>query len=339
MKILVTGSLGFMGSHLAEYLASEGHDVIGMDNLSTGFNANDIPEVLTHRIDLVLEPTRVAEIIEDFKPDVVYHLAAWAHEGLSQFCPIKITENNYNATLNVLIPAIRAGVKRFVFTSSMSVYGEGNPPFDETMERNPADIYAVAKTASERAIELLSSVHGFDYTIIRPHNVYGERQNLSDPYRNVVGIFMRRVLNSQPLVVYGDGEQTRAFSYINDVTPYIAKAGWAPESSKEIINIGPLEEFTINNLAETVSKIAGKPAVIEHVPDRPLEVKHAYCTNDKAQRLLGYKTSVTFEEGLTNMFNWAKQLHESGGISDPKYLDELEIVNESTPKTWTKKSL
>lgn len=339
MKILVTGSLGFMGSHLAEYLSFNGHEVIGMDNLSTGFNANGTDDVLTHKVDLVLEPERVSHIIEEFQPDIVYHLAAWAHEGLSQFCPIKITENNYNATLNVLIPAIRVGVKRFVFTSSMSVYGDGIPPFDESMERAPADIYAVAKTASERAIELLSSVHNFDYTIIRPHNVYGEKQNLSDPYRNVVGIFMRRVLNNQPLVVYGDGEQTRAFSYIDDVTPYLAKAGWAPESSKEIINIGPLEEFTINHLAETVSKIAGKPAVIEHVPDRPLEVKHAYCTNDKAQRLLGYKTSVTFEEGLTNMFNWAKELHDGGGIADPKYLDELEIVNESTPKTWTKKSL
>lgn len=339
MKILVTGSLGFMGSHLVDYLHAQGHVVHGIDNVSTGFRQNMNIDAPTFEVDLVKEPEVVARIIEQFQPEIVYHLAAWAHEGLSQFCPIRITENNYNATLNVLIPAIRAKVKRFVFTSSMSVYGEQEPPFSEELERKPVDIYAIAKTSSERAIEILSEVHGFDYTIIRPHNVYGPRQSLSDPYRNVAGIFMRRALTGKDLIVYGNGEQTRSFSYIDDVTPYLAKAGWLPEASKEIINIGPLEEFTINRLAEEVVKLSGGNVGIQHLPDRPMEVKHAFCTNDKAARILGYKTQTSFEDGLKKMFDWASKLQATTGIAAPKYLDELEIVTASTPETWTKKFL
>lgn len=333
MRILVTGSLGFMGSHLVDYLVNDGHEVIGMDNLSTGFKDNTNIAVKNYHIDLVTQPDVVSSIIENFKPEIVYHLAAWAHEGLSQFCPIKITENNYNSTLNVLIPAIRSGVKRFVFTSSMSVYGEGEAPFDESQERSPVDIYGVAKHSGERAIEILSEVHGFDYTILRPHNVYGPRQNMSDPYRNVVGIFLRRMLEKKSLVIYGDGEQTRAFSYIDDVTPYLAKAGWEPRASKEIMNLGPIEEYSINHLAGCISD------KIEYAPDRPMEVKHAYCTNDKAIDILGYKTSTTLEEGIKKTLKWAKKLKKTTGIAEPKYLDELELVSDNTPQTWVNKTL
>lgn len=338
MKILVTGSLGFMGSHLVDYLYSQGHEVRGIDNLSTGFGSNTNPNAPTFKVDLVKEPELTAGIIEGFKPDIVYHLAAWAHEGLSQFCPNLVTQNNYNATLNVLIPAIRAGMKRFVFTSSMSVYGGQEPPFAENLERKPVDIYGVSKAASESAIEILSKVHKFDYTIIRPHNVYGERQNLSDPYRNVVGIFIRRAMRGEPVIIYGDGKQTRSFSYIGDVTPAIARAGFEPRAVGEIINVGPTEEYSINELAKKLSKLF--PALsVEHVADRPLEVKHAYCTNDKAIDILGYKTNTTIEQGLSNMVDWAMELQQTRGIADPKYLDELELVNESTPETWTKKYL
>lgn len=335
-KIIVTGSLGFMGSHLVDYLQSIGHEVRGIDNLSTGHGANTNPKAPTFKCDLVTEPDLVAGIVEGFKPDIVYHLAAWAHEGLSQFCPIKITENNYNATLNILIPSIRAGVKRFVFTSSMSVYGDQQVPFDESMERKPVDIYAIAKTSSEKAIEILSEVHGFDYTILRPHNVYGPRQSMSDPYRNVVAIFINRALVDKNLIVYGDGEQTRSFSYIDDVTPYLAKAGWEPGASKEIINIGPLEEYTINKLADKVVEISKSKIEIEHVPDRPMEVKHAFCSNDKAQRILGYKTNTTFEDGVRSMFEWAKHLKETSGIADPKYID-IELMNNKIPASWKNK--
>lgn len=338
MKILATGSLGFMGSHLVDYLHNQGHEVRGIDNLSTGFGSNTNPNAPTFKCDLVTEPALVAGIIEGFKPDIVYHLAAWAHEGLSQFSPNKITQNNHNATLNVLIPAIRAGIKRFVFTSSMSVYGDQEAPFSEDMPRKPVDVYGVSKAASEATIEILAKVHGFEYTIIRPHNVYGERQNLSDPYRNVVGIFIRRAMQMEDIFIYGDGEQTRAFSYIGDVTPVLARAGFEPRANGEIINIGPTEEFSINELAKALSKIF--PALTQkHIPDRPLEVKHAYCTNDKAIDILGYETNTSFEEGLQNMAEWAFQLQSGPGIAEPKYLDNLELVTAETPETWVKKTI
>lgn len=338
-RCLITGSCGFIGSHLVDHLHNEGHIVRGIDNLSTGYGRNTNPNAPTFKLDLFKEEKLAASIVEGFEPDIVYINAAWAHEGLSQFCPNRITQNNYNITLNTLIPAIRAGVKRIVFVSSMSVYGDQTAPFNEALPRKPMDIYAVSKSASERAIELLSEVHGFDYTIIRPHNVYGPRQALSDPYRNVVAIFIRRALEGKSLVIYGNGEQKRAFSYIDDVAPYIAKAGYEPRASKQIINIGPTEEYTINQLADAVIKASGKSLEKEYIPDRPLEVKDAWCTNDKAQEILGYKTSVTLEEGVQNMYDWAKGLQEISGIAAPRYLEELELVNSSTPSTWKDRTL
>lgn len=331
-KIIITGAAGFMGSHLFDYLRKQGHFVIGVDNYSIGtYRYAGISGVIDE-VDLAKEPKRIANLIRVFQPDIVYHLAAWAHEGLSQFMPVLITENNYNAYLNTLIPSIKAGVKRVVLTSSMSVYGEQETPFNEEMERKPADVYAVAKTSMERTTEILSQVHGFEYTIIRPHNVYGPRQNMGDPYRNVVAIFINRALQGKPFYIYGDGEQKRSFSYIDDVTPYLAKAGF-DDVSGEIINIGPIEEFTINQLASEIMKhFPDNPEPI-HVPDRPLEVKHAWCANDKAQRLLGYHTSTSFSDGIAKMIEWAR----TEGHKEPKYLDELELEATNTPITWKDK--
>lgn len=330
MRILVTGAAGFMGSYLLEYLIDEGHHMIGIDNYSIGtFKHESIYEA-----DLVEEKEKVTLIIQSFKPEIVYHLAAWAHEGLSQFAPIKITENNYNAFLNVLTPSINAGVKRFVTASSMSVYGDQIPPFDETMDTKPADVYAVAKTAMERTLKIMAEVHGFEHVIVRPHNVYGPRQSLSDPYRNVVGIFINRMLAGKKFFIYGDGDQTRAFSYIDDVIPYFAKCGFE-DIDGEIINIGPVEEYSINHLASEVMKNFDNPPKPEYVADRPLEVKHAFCTNDKAIKLLGYETSTQFSEGVVKMVKWAKEK----GAQKTIYLDELEIVNDKTPITWLKKKI
>ena len=332
-KILITGSAGFMGSHLMDYLIDAGHDVYGLDNLSIGRESN-VSEKAKGRnryIDL-RDKEDVEQFIAEIEPEIIYHLAAWAHEGLSQFMPILITENNYNAFLNLIVPAINHGLKRIVVCSSMSVYGAQKPPFDEEMATAPEDIYAVSKNAMEKATEVLSDVYGFEYVIIRPHNVYGPRQSLHDPYRNVVGIFINRILNNKPPIIYGDGEQTRAFSYIDDVTPYLAKAGFISEAKGEIINIGPIEEYSVNTLASTVLKAFGSPVSPVHLPDRPREVKHAYCTNDKAKRLLGYKTTTTLEEGIKKFVEWAR----SQGAQDFKYLDTLELKNAKTPETWSK---
>jgi UDP-glucose 4-epimerase len=250
-RILVTGAAGFMGSHLSEYLANEGHRVYGIDNLSIGIKEN-VPENIFFEVVDLRDADEIETIIKEFKPELIYHAAAWAHEGLSQFMPRLITENNYNAFLNLIIPAIKYGTKRVVIFSSMSIYGDQKPPFDETLDRKPEDVYAVAKSAMEYTTEILADVHGFDYTIIRPHNVYGPKQMLHDPYRNVVGIFMNRIMKNLPPIIYGDGNQTRAFTYIDDVTPYVARAGFLEATKGQIINIGPTEEYSINLLADTV---------------------------------------------------------------------------------------
>ncbi len=332
MKILVTGVAGFIASHLAEHLANEGHEVLGIDNLSIGRQSN-VPKNIHFTIADMRDKRSMELYINSHKPELVYHLACWAHEGLSQFMPAHITENNYNAFLNLIVPAINNGMKKIVVCSSMSVYGDQNTPFYEFMDRKPTDIYAIAKTAMEEATEVLADVHGFDYTIIRPHNVYGPKQILSDPYRNVVGIFVNRIMQGKAPIIYGDGEQTRAFSYIDDVTPYIAKAGFLSETNGEIINVGPLEEFTINKLAETVLSAFGSELKPIYYPDRPREVKHAFCANEKAKRLLGYKTTITLEEGVKQMVEWAKTI----GPQTFQYLDQLELTGDKVPKTWKEK--
>lgn len=332
MKCLVTGVAGFMASHLAEYLANQGHEVYGIDNESIGIPENVPSNIRYAKIDMRWTE-QMRSLIEEIKPEIIYHAAAWAHEGLSQFMPILITENNYNAFLNLITPAINNGLKRIVVFSSMSVYGEQKPPFNEAMERKPEDVYAVAKTAIEKTTEVLADVHGFDYTIIRPHNVYGPKQMLHDPYRNVVGIFCNRILNGKPPIIYGDGKQTRAFSYIDDVTPYVAKAGFLEETKGQIINIGPTEEYTLNQLADQVLKAFGSDLKPIHMPDRPREVKHAFCTNDKATKLLGYKTYTKFEDGIQKMVDWAN----TQGPKEFVYLDELELTGSKIPKTWQEK--
>lgn len=332
-KILVTGAAGFMGSHLAELLANQGHEVYGIDNESIGLKSN-VPENIKYaRMDM-RNAEDMASVIEECKPEIIFHLAAWAHEGLSQFMPRLITENNYNTFLNLIVPAIQNGLKRIIVFSSMSVYGAQTPPFSEELSRQPEDVYAIAKTAMEEAVEILSEVHGFEYVIIRPHNVYGPKQALHDPYRNVVGIFMNRVMKGLPPIIYGDGEQTRAFTYIDDVIPYVAKAGFLDECKSQIYNIGPVEEYSINRLAQAVLTAFERTDLSpEHVADRPKEVKHAYCTNQKAIDTLGYKTSVTLEQGITNMAKWAQEQ----GPQEFRYLDKLELSGENIPTTWKNK--
>lgn len=324
-----------MGSHLSEYLAKQGHTVYGIDNESIGLFDNVPKNIKYAKIDM-RDAEDMKSLIEECKPELVYHLAAWAHEGLSQFMPILITENNYNAFLNLIVPALRNGMKRIVVCSSMSVYGSQTPPFNEDMPRLPEDIYAIAKAAMEHATEVLADVHGFDYTIIRPHNVYGPKQALHDPYRNVVGIFINRILQGKSPIIYGDGKQTRAFSYIDDVTPALAAAGFKASANKQIINIGPTKEYTINTLANEVLLAFGREAqslTPLHVDDRPREVKEAYCTNERAKSLLGYQTTIEFRNGVRKMVAWAK----TQGPQEFRYLDQLELEGKKIPETWSKK--
>src|SRR3989344_4384102 len=220
MRILVTGAAGFMGSHLVDALVGlNQHEVFAVDDMSGGYKSNINPKSQFAKLDL-RDKKKVWEYIAHVKPEILYHLAADATEGRSQFTPISASERNFLAYMYTLVPCIKNGIKRVVLTSSMSVYGAQKPPFSENMRRDPEDVYGITKTAMEEATEVLGKVHNFEFVIIRPHNVYGPKQTLSDPYRNVIGIFINCLLNNKNFYIYGKGEQKRSFTYIDDFTPY-----------------------------------------------------------------------------------------------------------------------
>jgi len=340
MRILITGAAGFMGGHLVDYLIKQKeHKIFAVDDLSGGYIENVHKKVNFTKLDL-RECKKTERYIEKIKPELLYYLAADASEGRSQFTPISSTERNYLAYMYTLVPCIKYGLKKLVLTSSMSVYGAQKPPFSEDMLKKPEDIYGIAKSAMEDTTEVLAKVHGFDYVIIRPHNVYGPKQNLADPYRNVIAIFINCLLNNKHFYIYGDGQQKRAFTYIDDFTPYFVKTGFKDICNGEAINIGPKEEYTINQLADTVLRVffpdenIPKHLKPKYLPLRPQEVKEAYCTNDKAIKLLGYKTTVTLFEGVRKMIAWAQEK----GPQKFKYLEKgVELETKNLPQTWSKK--
>lgn len=297
--------------------------------MSGGFWRNVNAAMDFHAIDLK-DRERTEAIVRKIQPEILLHLAANAREGASQFQPLDVTDRNILAYLNVLVPCIKAHIKKVVLFSSMSVYGDQEPPFDEAMKRIPADIYAVNKAAMEETTEILSDVHDFQYTIVRPHNVFGERQCLRDKYRNVIGIFMNCIMRGDVPFIYGDGQQERAFSYIHDSVPSFARAAeLSPELDKQIINVGGKDPMTIKQVAELVSLcFPGAPEPV-HLEERPREVKRAWSTWEKSVRLLGYEEKVGTEEGIRRMAAWAKQLGPQEWVTDP-----LEIVNEKTPRPW-----
>ena len=329
MRVLVTGIGGFMGSHVSRGLVAAGHEVIGLDDLSGGFKRNLPCEAKFHQIDL-RDAERTEQAVREDPPDMLCHLAANAREGASQFQPRDVSGRNLMAYLNVLVPCVRAGVKKVVLYSSMAVYGAQAAPFAEVLPRAPVDVYGINKAAMEHITEVLSEVHGFDYTIIRPHNVFGERQSLRDPFRNVVGIFMNRIMRGEPLYVYGDGEQRRAYSYIGDSLPsFLQACGLGSELSGQIFNVGGTEDITVNRLAALVSaEFQAQPEIV-HLPDRPREVKHAYSTWQKSADLLGYQEHYGLQEGIRRMAVWAKEIGPQ-----PWSEERLELPSEKAPVIW-----
>lgn len=330
MKIFITGIAGFLGSHLAEHFLAEGHEVVGVDNLIGGYVEN-VPK----EAEFIATDCSNLNLMRQMMKgsDVVYHCACTAYEGLSVFSPYLVTDNTSGITAATLSVAIDCKVKRFVYCSSMARYGEQQVPFTEDMETKPRDPYGIAKVASEQLVRVLCDMHNIPWVIAVPHNIIGPKQKYDDPYRNVASIMVNMMLQGRQPVIYGDGEQKRCFSFIGDVIRPLAKMAVAPVTS-EIINIGPDEEFiSINELAQTIAEVIGFDLKPTYYQDRPLEVKLATCSSDKARKLLDYNTTTSLKAGLGSIVDYIK----ARGVRPFVYHLPLEIINEKTPKTWSEK--
>lgn len=300
MRILITGIAGLMGSNLAKWLLyNTDHDVFGIDDLSCG----DIKNTTTCYYRATLGRESVEHIFKIFKPDIVYHCAAYAAEGLSPFIRNYNYVNNLLATADIVTNCVKFSIKRLVYCSSMAAYGKGLPPFNEDDDSLPIDPYGNAKLASERDIQIAGEQHGLDWCIIRPHNIYGPGQIITQKYRNVLGIWMWRYMNGLPLLIYGDGKQKRAFSFIDDNLAPLYAAGVAPAASKQIINLGAPEPISIKKAAKLLIKIMGGGEIVHKEPRH--EVKNAWCTTDKSEKLLDYSYQTSLEKGLEKMWTWA----------------------------------
>jgi len=331
--IFITGIAGFLGSHLAEAFIKKGYRVIGCDNLIGGYLDNVPKEAEFYQYDCVYLNS-MRKIMKGV--DIVYHCAATAYEGLSVFSPHLITKNIVEASASVISAAIQNKVKRFIFCSSMARYGENEVPFTEDMEPKPQDPYGIAKYSVELLLKNLAETHGMEYVIAVPHNIIGPRQKYDDPYRNVAAIMINLMLQKRQPVIYGDGEQKRCFSFIQDDIKVLEKLAFSEKVIGEIINVGPDEEFiTINKLAETIAKLLKFDLQPIYMPPRPKEVKFANCSAEKARRLLGYKTEFNLEEGLREMIRYIKKR----GPKPFRYHLDIEIVNSKTPKTWKERLL
>ena len=319
MKILITGIAGMMGSRLADWIIENTkHEVVGIDDLSGGYRFNINEKAKFYHFDLAKNREvsgttysttegrmNLKLIFKKEKPDVVFHFAAYAAECLSPFIRRYNYTNNVVATANVINECIRTEVDRLVFTSSMAVYGENETPFSEDMTPAPKDPYGVAKLACEMDIQIAGEQHGLDWCILRPHNVYGRNQNIWDRYRNVFGIWMYQHLNNEPITVFGDGSQMRAFSYIDDSLEPMWKAGVDPRASKEIINLGSAVPLTLKNAAESLSNIMGGAEIVHLEPRH--EVHQAFSTHDKSELLLDFRDVTSHFEGLEKMWEWAQK--------------------------------
>lgn len=308
MNILITGAAGLIGSRFIEWILQNrpGAFIVGIDDLSGGYETN-LPRKSSRFVFYKMDVgnSDIDKIFKKHSITHVVHLAAYAAEGLSPFIRKFNYTNNLLATSNLINNSIIYDVKRFVFTSSMAVYGIQTPPFDEDMIPTPIDPYGVAKYACEMDLKIAGEQHGLDWCVIRPHNVYGRNQNIWDSYRNVLGIWMWQVLNGEPITIYGDGLQKRAFSDMADACLPLWVALTEPQASKQIINLGGIKEYTIREAAETLLFVTGASNQIIHLAPRH-EAKYAWSTWKKSVDLLGFEHKTDLELGLEDMWNWAK---------------------------------
>ena len=332
-KSLVTGVAGFLGSHLSQKLSSNGHDVIGVDSMTGGYSDNVPKNIIFFPYDCC-DLKKMQEVMNGV--DIVYHCAATAHEGLSVFSPVEITKNVYLASVSVFTAAINNKVKRIVFCSSMARYGEQKSPFLESMSTKPVDPYGIAKVAAEKVLINLCELNNVEWVIAVPHNIIGPNQKYDDPFRNVVSIMINRILQGKPPIIFGDGNQKRCFSYIDDCLNCLIPMLEQKNVVKEIINIGPDEELvSIKKIAEICSNVTGSNLQPIFKKDRPKEVKTATCSADKARNLLNYKTLTNLKTGIQKTYEYIKKR----GPRPFDYNIDLEIKNSLTPEYWLKKEI
>lgn len=303
---LVTGGAGFMGSHVARLCLERGHDVVVLDDLSGGF-AENVPARATFVKGSINDARLVDELFATHRFDCVYHLAAYAAEGLSHFIRRYNYQNNLIGSMNLVNASLNAQtVKRFVFTSSIAVYGAGQTPMSEETTPTPEDPYGVAKYAVELDLAAAHEMFGLDYTVFRPHNVYGENQNIGDRYRNVVGIFMNNVMQGRPMPVFGDGLQTRAFTHIDDVAPHIVDCVDNAAARNVVFNVGSESPRTVLDVAHAVAAAFGVKPEVTHLPPRN-EVVHAFSSSERSEKVFRTRKTIDLEEGVRRMAAWAKQ--------------------------------
>lgn len=330
MKVFITGISGLLGSTLAKYLLAKGnYEVVGIDNGIGGVEDN-IPAGATYYHGDITDTAFLKTVMEG--ADVVFHAAALPYEGLSVFSPTITATSIVSGTLSVAIAALHNKVRLLINCSSMARYGDQTPPFTEDMNPKPVDPYGLAKVQAEQHLALLSKIHGLNYVTVVPHNVIGIGQRYFDPFRNVVGIMINRTLQGKPIVVYGDGEQKRSFSNAIDCIKAIEKIMLSDRDiCGQVYNIGPdHNEISIKQLAHIVCREAEKEPTFEHFPDRPIEVKNAYCSSDKIRREFNYNAEITVEQTIHQMVQWIKPR-----VREFEYHLPLELITEKTPKTWT----
>jgi UDP-glucose 4-epimerase len=326
-KSLVTGGAGFIGSHVADHLIKMKHRVVVLDDLSGGYSEN-VPREAEFVKGSILDTGLINALFKQHRFNYVYHLAAYAAEGLSHFIKRFNYNNNLIGSVNLINASVNYEVERFVFTSSIAVYGAGQTPMTEDMIPVPEDSYGIAKLAVERELRVTHEMFGLDYVIFRPHNVYGSRQNIADRYRNVVGIFMNQILKGEPMTIFGDGEQQRAFSDIDDVAPIIAAAAENPSARNQIFNVGADTPFTVNTLAQVIAEAMNAPCNKKHLPARN-EVKLAFSDHSKCRSVFGDRPLITLKEGVSKMAAWVS-LH---GARESGVFGEIEIM-KNLPPSW-----
>jgi len=326
-KVLITGGAGFIGAHVTNECVKAGYDVVVLDDLSGGF-LDHVNAEATFIEGNVCDHEKISNLFSEHRFDYVFHMAAYAAEGLSHFIKRFNYTNNVIGSVNIINECIKQEVKCLVFTSSIAVYGTNQLPMKEDLIPHPEDPYGIAKFTVEKELESSLKMFGLNYIIYRPHNVYGEYQNIGDKYRNVIAIFMNKIMQGEEIPIFGDGEQTRAFSYIGDIAPLMVESLKKKDCTNQVFNIGADKNYSINQIADLLADVMGQKIQKKYYPARN-EVVHAYAGHSKIQSIFPNLPTTSIEEGLKIMAQWVQKV----GIRKSKDFDNIEIT-KNLPAYW-----